>query len=135
MPRRHGRALLPAAELPPDQAIPDVKLTTTADVIVFLGQTINEVRRGQLDPKVGNCLSALVGQLIKSIAPGDTADELAEIKRELEALKNAHGRNGTSRNQRVAPAARRAEGHGRESGPEGTAGGPEPNPLFGPDAP
>jgi hypothetical protein len=133
-PRRHGRALLPAAELPPAEAIPDVKLTTTAEVIVFLGVTINEVRRGQLDPKVGNCLSALIGQLIKSIAPGDTADELAEMKKQIEELRNAHVRNGASRTQRTAPAARRAEGQRREPDPDRTERGPGLDPLFGPDA-
>jgi hypothetical protein len=55
----------PAAVLPADT--PDEPLTTVKDVAAFLGVTINQVRRGELDVKVGNCLGLLCGQLLKAL--------------------------------------------------------------------
>jgi hypothetical protein len=59
----------PAATLPPD--MPDTPLETVADVITCLSQTINQVRTGRLDCRVGNCLGVLAGVLLKALESGD----------------------------------------------------------------
>jgi len=60
----------------------DLALQTVADVVKMLATTINEVRRGQLDAKVGNCLGVLAGVLLRALA-GD------EVERRLLALEIA----------------------------------------------
>jgi YgjP-like, metallopeptidase domain len=46
-----------AAILPPET--PDNPLSSTQDVSLLLGESINQVRRGQLDPRVANALGYL----------------------------------------------------------------------------
>src|SRR4051794_14980131 len=59
----------PAATLPPDT--PDLPLRTVADVVDALAETINQVRRGQLDARVGNCLGVLAGVLLRAMEGSD----------------------------------------------------------------
>jgi hypothetical protein len=76
-----------AAVLPAGTA--DAPLATAGDVAAFLGQTINQVRKGQLDPKVGNCLGVLAGVLLRALEEGDLAEQLLELRRQVEGLGNA----------------------------------------------
>jgi hypothetical protein len=74
-----------AAVLPADT--PDAPLSTLADVAAFLGATANQVRRGELDPRVGNCLAVLCGTLARAIEHG-------ELERRIEALEAKAMRRG-----------------------------------------
>jgi hypothetical protein len=86
--RAGGRARAQrAAVLPADT--PDATLANMGDVAAFLGVTINQVRRGELDPKVGNCLGVLCGHLAKAIEGSDHERRLAA----LEALEAARKQN------------------------------------------
>src|SRR5262245_60330037 len=58
--RSRKAAILPANS-------PDLPLSSVTDVASFLATAINEVRRGQLDPRVGNCIGVLAGQLLKAL--------------------------------------------------------------------
>jgi hypothetical protein len=80
--RATGRvlAVLPAAE-------PDETLKTTADVVRLLGQTINQTRRGELDPKVANAVGYLASALLRAIMPDETARQIDELREQIEALK------------------------------------------------
>src|ERR1035438_2280877 len=49
----------PAAVLPPET--PDSPLRNTQEVAMLLGDSINQVRRGQLDPRVANAMGYLAG--------------------------------------------------------------------------
>jgi hypothetical protein len=69
-----GRALVLAAETP------DAPLDTVGDVSRLLGQTVNQVRRGDLDPKIANAVGYLTGILLKAL-------EVGEVERRLEALE------------------------------------------------
>ena len=44
-----------------------VKMQTSKDVALMLEQTINEVRAGDLDPRIANTIGYLAGHLIKAI--------------------------------------------------------------------
>src|SRR5262245_25317845 len=70
--RRGGKARSrPAAVLP--MTTPDAPLATEADLVAFLGQTINQVRRGELDARIGNCLGLLCGQMLRAMQGSDLA--------------------------------------------------------------
>jgi hypothetical protein len=85
------------AEVPaPPQPPADLPLATVADVADFLSVTANEVRHGVLDPKVGNCLGLLCGQLLKAIAEGDLEQQLCELEAELARLKTADAADPTA---------------------------------------
>ena len=71
---RNGRA----AVLPPDA--PHRRVKTAAEVIDLLSETINQVRTGQLDPKVGNCVGYLSSVILRAIEQGDMAERLAALE-------------------------------------------------------
>jgi hypothetical protein len=81
----------PAATLGPDA--PDLPLSTAEDVVGLLGATINQVRRGELDPKVGNCVAVLAGTLLKALEGGELARLLDELRRRVEAVEHDKRRN------------------------------------------
>ena len=55
------------------------KLSTT-DVVDLLSETINHVRTGQLDPKVGNCVGYLSGIILKAAEQGGMEERLAALE-------------------------------------------------------
>jgi len=71
---RNGRA----AVLPSDT--PHFPIKTASDVIDLLGETINQVRTGMLDPRVGNCLGYLSGIVLKAVEQGDLEERLAALE-------------------------------------------------------
>src|SRR5689334_15400415 len=54
-----------AATLPPDT--PDLPLRSVADILAAVEVTFNQVRRGQLDARVGNCLGVLAQVQLKAL--------------------------------------------------------------------
>jgi hypothetical protein len=74
-----------AAVLPIGTA--DLPLASVADVAALLADTINQVRRGEVDAKVGSCLGYLANSLLKAIEASTLAEEMAALKTEVEALK------------------------------------------------
>jgi hypothetical protein len=72
----------PAAVLPGD--IPDAPLGSVTDVTGFLAQAINQVRKGQLDPKVANCCGFLVTVLLRAIEGGEIERRFAALEAKLE---------------------------------------------------
>jgi len=64
-----------AAVLPPDT--PDCPLEDARDVSKFLAQSINQLRRGQLDPKVDNALGYVASVLLRSLEQGRAEDRVA----------------------------------------------------------
>lgn len=64
--------------LPPDT--PDVPLSSATEVVALLGQTINQVRRGDVDPKVANTVGYLSGVLIRALEAGDIEQRLAVLE-------------------------------------------------------
>lgn len=76
--RRVGGSVGKTAALPPDT--PDVQLVSVAHVVAFLGGTINQVRRGQIDPKVANATGYLTATLLRALEQGDIEKRLAELE-------------------------------------------------------
>jgi hypothetical protein len=63
---------------------PDRQLESLAEVVSLLGETINEVRRGEIDPRVSNAVGYLTNVLIKALEQGNLEERLAA----LEAIVN-----------------------------------------------
>lgn len=66
---------------------PDVKVADCRDVVNLISETINQVRKGQVDPRVANAVGYLANILIKAVEQGELEGRLAE----LEALVKARG--------------------------------------------
>lgn len=63
-------------------ALPDVKVVDCGDAIVLISKTINQVLKGQIDPRVANSVGYLANILIKAVE----RDRLETRIEQLEAL-------------------------------------------------
>ena len=59
---RNNRAILKT--LPPDA--PAVRIEETQDVVALLAETINQVRRGEIDPRIATVVGYLVNLMVKA---------------------------------------------------------------------
>jgi hypothetical protein len=75
-----------AVVLPLDTA--EVVLKDAAGVTELLGTTINQVRRGELDPKVASCVGYLSNMLMKSLECGDLAKQIEALKAQVAKVMN-----------------------------------------------
>ncbi len=82
-----------ATVLPTDT--PDHPLGNATDVSAFLSDSINRLRRGQLDPRVANAMGYLTSVLLRSLEQGPIEERLAKIEATLAA--NAPEGNGAKR--------------------------------------
>jgi hypothetical protein len=71
------------AALPGDT--PDHPLGNTTDVSGFLAVSINQLRRGKLDPRVANAMGYLTSVLLRSLEQGPVEERLAKIEAALAA--------------------------------------------------
>lgn len=62
--------------------LPPVIITEVQDVVKLLESTINDVRAGKLDVKIGNCIGMLSGQLLKAL-------EMTNISQRVEIIERA----------------------------------------------
>lgn len=67
-----------AAVLPTNT--PDRPLTNAADVTGLLAETINQVRRGEIDPRISNAVGYLAGILLKAKERDDLEQRLARLE-------------------------------------------------------
>jgi hypothetical protein len=65
-----------------DADTPDVKIENCHDTVPLLSDTINQVRKGQIDPRVANTLGYLASVLIKAV-------EQSDIEKRIEAIEAA----------------------------------------------
>ena len=62
---------------------PDAPLTTAADLTALLGRTINQVLRGQVDPKVATTVGYLLTVMMKAADLGRLEQRLAALEQAL----------------------------------------------------
>ena len=70
-----------AAVLPVDA--PDNPLRNTQDVSTLLAESINQVRRGELDPRVANSVGHLASILLGALQQGPLEERLARLEAAL----------------------------------------------------
>jgi hypothetical protein len=75
--RRGGQANGPAV-LPTEAA--DLTLGSGKDVSVFLAETINQVRKGRLSPKIATTVGYLTGLLMKALETTDIEKRIARLE-------------------------------------------------------
>ena len=84
-----------ALVLPADTS--DHPLGNTTDVSSLLADSINRLRRGQLDPRVANAMGYLTSVLLRSLEQGPVEERLAKVEAALAAnalLANAQQAKG-----------------------------------------
>ena len=59
---------------------PDVKVEDSADVVKLLSETINQVRRGEIDPRVANAVGYLSNIVLAATSQGELENRLAELE-------------------------------------------------------
>ena len=74
------------AVLPPETA--DLPLGDSENVARLLGETINHVRRGELDPRIANAVGYLAGVLLRALEQGRLDDRVAVL--EAAVLRQCH---------------------------------------------
>jgi len=79
----------PAACLPTGTA--DVEVKTSADVAKLLADTISQVRRGELQPRIGNAVGFLAATLLRAIEAAQLEDLAAEVERLKALVGERHG--------------------------------------------
>src|SRR5579859_1271155 len=77
--RRAGGLATRGPVLP--ESTPDLRLQTAQDVLVLVADTINRVRTGELDPRVGNCVGYLSGIFLKAVEAGFTEERLRVLEK------------------------------------------------------
>jgi hypothetical protein len=50
-----------------DEAAPDIRVENTGDVLALLSETINQVRKGVIDPRVANAVGYLANLQIRAL--------------------------------------------------------------------
>lgn len=63
-----------------DASAPDVKVESCQDVVRLISETINQVRKGQLDPRVANAIGYLANVLIKAVEQGDMEKRIEDLE-------------------------------------------------------
>ena len=78
-----------AAVLPADT--PDQSLGNTKEVSTFLADSVNQLRRGQLDPRVANSMAYLTSVLLRALEQGPMEERLAKLEATLGFAPNPQG--------------------------------------------
>jgi hypothetical protein len=68
---------------------PDVQVADCGDVIHLISETINQVRKGLIDPRVANAVGYLANVVIKASEQGELEDRLAELESLVQTRVNA----------------------------------------------
>ena len=74
------------AVLPVDT--PDHPLGNTQEVSAFLVDSVNQLRRGQLDPRVANAMGYLTSVLLRALEQGPMEERLAKLEDTLGLVQN-----------------------------------------------
>jgi hypothetical protein len=71
--RKNRAAIMPANT-------PHLSLNNGADAVSLLGDTINRIRTGELDPRVANSIGYLCGILLRAFEVNNVEDRLATLE-------------------------------------------------------
>jgi hypothetical protein len=68
---------------------PAVRVESCQDVVRLISETINQVRRGELDPRVANAVGYLANILIKAAEQGDMEKRIEQLEAAVQAQADA----------------------------------------------
>jgi len=69
-----------------DIALSEIKVSAPCDVVRLLSQTISEVRKGEVDVRIANCIGFLSGHLIRAFEATDTEERLVELEEQINQI-------------------------------------------------
>lgn len=64
------------------EPLPPVSIKEAKDVVLLLEDTVNRVRAGEVEVRIGNCIGLLSGQIIKAL-------EIAQLQNRVEIIERA----------------------------------------------
>ena len=62
---------------------PVLKVQSAQDVVILLSESINQVRRGEIDPRIANAVGYLSGLFLKAREQGEIEERLSELESSL----------------------------------------------------
>lgn len=69
---------------------PDMKVESCQDIVKLMTETINQVRKGDLDPRVANAVGYLANVLIKALDVGDLEKRMEDLESAILNRKGNH---------------------------------------------
>ena len=76
-----------------DASAPDVEIEDCQDVVRLISETINQVRKGQIDPRVANAVGYLANVLIRAVEQGDMEKRLDDLEAVVKTKRALHEDN------------------------------------------
>ena len=67
-----------------DPSTPAIRMRDARDVVTLLGDTVDQVRKGQIDARVANSVGYLCGLLMKALAQGHQDHRIESLEQALE---------------------------------------------------
>jgi len=71
-----------------DTATPDLEIKGCGDVVALLSETINQVRKGLIDPRVANSVGYLANQMVRVLAQDELEDRIDRLEQAIERRGN-----------------------------------------------
>jgi hypothetical protein len=69
---------------------PDLKLEKAEDAVGLIAQTINQVRRGEIDPKIANSVGYLANLLLRALRETETERRVGAVEEALRLRSDLH---------------------------------------------
>jgi hypothetical protein len=68
--------------------IPNVKIKDSRDVVALLSDTINQVRKGLIDPRIANSVGYLANQMVRVLAQNELEDRIQKLEEAIKRRSN-----------------------------------------------
>ena len=73
-----------------ERPVPAKSIKTTQDVTVLLAGLINDIRAGEIDIRIANCIGYLSGHLLKAMEVSELNKRLEAVEETLNQFKNGY---------------------------------------------
>jgi hypothetical protein len=67
-----------------DAGAPDISIRDCKDVMALLSETINQVRKGLIDPRIANSVGYLANQLVRVFEQKDLEDRIEKLEQSIQ---------------------------------------------------
>jgi len=75
-----------------ERSKPEMSIKTTQDVALLLAGLINDIRAGEIDIRIANCIGYLSGHLLKAMEVSELSKRLEAVEETLNQFKNDNTR-------------------------------------------
>jgi len=67
---------------------PDVEIKDCRDVVALLSDTINQVRKGLIDPRIANSVGYLANQVVRVLTQNELEDRIQKLEQAIKRRSN-----------------------------------------------